>query len=206
MELKLRWFDSIGGNNMFQSYLYGIEILRQLACRQKHTKSFNRTFMELKLNQLNPKEFQDLVSIVPLWNWNSDGEHFNVNPFRVSIVPLWNWNIRWSTMQKRVVWFQSYLYGIEINLQKTNPLLYRAFQSYLYGIEIQIYYSHFKIYNVSIVPLWNWNVLLNQVKHSLHLVSIVPLWNWNTRGGLHGEEKGQFQSYLYGIEIKSQVQ
>ena len=55
------------------------------------------------------------------------------------------------------------------------------FQSYLYGIEIDVKEGINKQLVVSIVPLWNWNevrmiAILDQV-----MVSIVPLWNWNLR-------------------------
>ena len=55
--------------------------------------SFNRTFMELKLQYRNwTKDFFTSVLIVPLWNWNRVVDDKNYPDEYVLIVPLWNWN------------------------------------------------------------------------------------------------------------------
>ena len=36
-------------------------------------RSFNRTFMELKLSNTRLESFGSIVLIVPLWNWNDGG-------------------------------------------------------------------------------------------------------------------------------------
>ena len=77
---------------VFQSYLYGIEMLEKKELSTNGDQCFNRTFMELKFKdkqgiKRSTRRFQSylygieidimsirdhthLVSIVPLWNWN----------------------------------------------------------------------------------------------------------------------------------------
>ena len=55
---------------------------------------------------------------------------------QVSIVPLWNWNSLTIGLIVIILMFQSYLYGIEMNLEGKVKNNQYKFQSYLYGIEI----------------------------------------------------------------------
>ena len=51
---------------------------------------------------------------------------------------------------------QSYLYGIEMRVQRSGISRYTTSQSYLYGIEISRHSTTLTaLTNVSIVPLWN---------------------------------------------------
>ena len=54
--------------------------------------------------------------------------------------------------------FQSYLYGIEIDIKNLYEASRQLFQSYLYGIEIGELVNNRTQQSVSIVPLWNWNI------------------------------------------------
>ena len=125
----------------------------------------------------------------------------NTKCIRVSIVPLWNWNLGCLIAGTYRCMFQSYLYGIEIIINRC-----------LRGCIL-----------VSIVPLWNWNICcatkwlysicrfnrtFMELKFvqiltliSMLMVSIVPLWNWNNPEYRCIRENEAFQSYLYGIEI-----
>ena len=143
--------------------------------------SFNRTFMELKFKNNRTMAKRVKVSIVPLWNWNKRDYLSILSAICVSIVPLWNSNVRtiktgrrrsygfnrtfmelkWGllTYLRIVLQFQSYLYGIEMDMahgvigfrtgsfNRTFMELKfghfgslqdrQMFQSYLYGIEIE---------------------------------------------------------------------
>ena len=59
--------------------------------------SFNRTFMELKLQYVALQDVFKQVLIVPLWNWNAEGAATGFTEAAVLIVPLWNWNLAKAT-------------------------------------------------------------------------------------------------------------
>ena len=68
MELKFAYDGTQKTDQLFQSYLYGIEILYD-GDTIMGSDSFNRTFMELKCVKpdiMTPRLLK--VSIVPLWN------------------------------------------------------------------------------------------------------------------------------------------
>ena len=63
----MRVLSSLLTSSQFQSYLYGIEI-KVLQDMQNSSNRFNRTFMELKYQNIAPLLPSVTVSIVPLWN------------------------------------------------------------------------------------------------------------------------------------------
>ena len=148
----------------------------------------------------------DVVSIVPLWNWNHRGRTYHQkDSYCVSIVPLWNWNAASAhRVGMRQVCLNRTFMELKSRTLSPTALSISQSQSYLYGIEIQknrLRNWRATSTTVSIVPLWNWNgflspkalrlnVCLNRTFMELKLchrgavsyyynVSIVPLWNWN---------------------------
>ena len=135
MELKCFFTDFITRFfTRFQSYLYGIEI-KQNSVMRFVMQSFNRTFMELKWSQRLRRLVQQRVSIVPLWNWNivqyrrfRIGLCFNRTFMELKLSSITEkastllcFNRTFMELKCRQsksicasVWFQSYLYGIEM--------------------------------------------------------------------------------------------
>ena len=186
---------------------------------------FNRTFMELKCTSSCTGKTTLVVSIVPLWNWNSVARDDNM---------LWPTSFNRTFMELKLVCscsdrgegvFQSYLYGIEIRSRYWSPHSRQSFNRTF--MELKFIFTTFYgcgHYIVSIVPLWNWNPVSQWATCQTHqfqsylygieiadgpkgqrgngIVSIVPLWNWNSIAFcLCGRKEREFQSYLYGIEI-----
>ena len=122
-----------------------------------HIHSFNRTFMELKSRRgLQVSRFGSCFNRT-FMELKSKRRLIVVIVQVVSIVPLWNWNQSQSSKEIERMRFQSYLYGIEIEVSHIDSEPCLPFQSYLYGIEIQEVDTRQLSLNVSIVPLWNWN-------------------------------------------------
>ena len=142
------------------------------------SKSFNRTFMELKLFGSDEVSKIKCVSIVPLWNWNTTrdgtsrpGTGFNRTFMELKCVPLPCPRTNFLCFNRTFMELKFWEY--------TGAIHFLVFQSYLYGIEIKNTISYKRIKFVSIVPLWNWNLDWRWKGRKDFTVSIVPLWNWN---------------------------
>ena len=66
--------------------------LQTLIRRSIILNSFNRTFMELKLRIHQIRIQTSCVLIAPLWNWNNQILSQSEKKRTVLIAPLWNWN------------------------------------------------------------------------------------------------------------------
>ena len=160
--------------------------------------------MELKLKYQLTFVHNEIVSIVPLWNWNS---------YEAA---------EWTTSNQ----FQSYLYGIEIPLSVHLHKYQRCFNRTFMELKLSSIHHKGIACTVSIVPLWNWNTVRVSEVDVTSEVSIVPLWNWNRKSPWALPKLDSFnrtfmelkfvplvfilsllmfQSYLYGIEIKQNL-
>ena len=80
------------------------------------------------------------------------------------------------------------------------------FQSYLWGIEIEKHFHFWLAVYLPIVPMRNWNYQMTNPFLSLYALPIVPMRNWNqNQDQVFGGVYGHFQSYLWGIEIGNGV-
>ena len=223
IETPLRWPDTHGWRS-YQLYLSGIETNYSWPWRVA-VNAINCTYLELKplcVGDHNRLQFSYqlylsgietyyqrmhrleilLLSIVPIWNWNSIPHHNHIPHSHLSIVPIWNWNtapviIRFPSTSLSIVpiW----------NWNEVRGFLKRRRSQ------------------LSIVPIWNWNLHKETVEmakcwainctylelkleclpflkgsewnYQLYLsgietgyvkicgfeisLSIVPIWNWN---------------------------
>ena len=100
---------------LFQSYLYGIEMIAVYILQAAEVVRFNRTFMELKLLVYHGRSRRTRC-----FNRTFMELKFPLHPAChqtscfVSIVPLWNWNFYSYHRTHAADVFQSYLYGIEM--------------------------------------------------------------------------------------------
>ena len=121
--------------NLFQSYLYGIEI-------------------STKIDRMNTAL---LVSIVPLWNWNIGVE------FSKFCQPCFNrtfMELKYCLLMPFLTLKHCFNRTFMELKSLTDSYYYQDFwfQSYLYGIEILVWVMIHLMMIVSIVPLWNWNM------------------------------------------------
>ena len=116
----------------FQSHLYGIESYRQMTCRLK-TRSFNRTFMELKVrtfSQCAPRWLSFNRTFMELKVEQGVDGSTSTASFNRTFMELKDGSV---TLDVQGLWFQSHLYGIE------------SYWSYKTDVD----------QTVSIAPLWN---------------------------------------------------
>ena len=73
-------------------YLYGIEILVCTVCLIQNNLVLIVPLWNWNTDNMNAYSFITSVLIVPLWNWNSEVEKNVAQTMSVLIVPLWNWN------------------------------------------------------------------------------------------------------------------
>ena len=158
----------------------------------EHLRS-NRTFMELKLQQVNGFPYSYVVLIAPLWNWNLSKTSWShaismrsnrtfmelkylflsvsIIVQRVLIAPLWNWNTLEVIAPCQPLCsnrtFMELKFSSWLITFSTNTCSYRTFME----LKLQQVNGFPYSYVVLIAPLWNWNLSKTSWSHAISMRS-----------------------------------